>query len=82
MRATLREFGDRGFNMKITSLFGALAAVSMVAAPLGAQAAPRHASPAKKAEAIAENPWIPIAVLIGVALAIILVIADDNSKSP
>jgi hypothetical protein len=68
--------------MTIRTLFAAAAAAGLVVAPISAQAASRHPAPIANGEKIAENPWIPWVVALAVALAIILVVTDDNPSSP
>jgi len=67
-----------GFRKTLASV----AALTLVASPVAAQAAPREASPVE-GEEIAGNPWIPIAVGV-IVLAIILIIAldDETPDSP
>ena len=60
-------------------LLASMAAATLVAAPVVANAAPRTGAPVE-GEAIAENPWIPILVGLAVAIAILFVVLDDDEE--
>lgn len=66
----------------IRALVSAAAVASMATAPMAVQAEVRQAAPVESSEAIAGNPWIPWLVALAAALAIILVISDDDPASP
>jgi hypothetical protein len=66
--------------MIMRSLLASLSAAALVATPIAAQAAPRQATPVE-GEEIAGNPWIPIAVLVAVLAAILIVASDDNGPT-
>jgi uncharacterized membrane protein HdeD (DUF308 family) len=58
------------------------AAVALIASPISVQAAAREAA-AAQSEQLAGHPWIPIAVIVAVLAAILLVVGDnDNPTSP
>lgn len=55
-------------------------AAALVAVPMAAQAAGRTASSFEEGEAIAANPWIPLLVGLAVAIAIAVVVFDDDEE--
>jgi hypothetical protein len=68
--------------MVIRNMLASIAAVSLVAAPVAAQAAPRTSAEVE-GEQLAGNPWIPFAVGLIVAVIILLVVFDDDdAESP
>ena len=66
--------------MSIRKTLASIAAISLVASPAVAQAAPREATPVE-GEQLDGNPWIPIAVGV-IVLAIILFVALDDDEGP
>ncbi|MEO6152374.1 MAG: hypothetical protein ABIP24_04410 [Croceibacterium sp.] len=66
----------------IRALLTTPAAAILAIAPIAAHAEVRTAAHVDASEQIAANPWIPWLVALAAALAIILVISDDNPSSP
>jgi hypothetical protein len=63
-------------------MLASVAAVTLMAAPAAAQAAPRTPAPVE-GEQLTGNPWIPFAVGLIVAVIILLVVFDDDeAQSP
>ena len=57
-----------------------LAATSLVATPAAAQNAPRAPSAVGEREGIAGNPWLPLLVGLIAAIAIAVVVLDDDDE--
>lgn len=53
-------------------------AVSLIASPAAAEAVPRGSEPTQEESAIVGNPWIPLIVGLAVAIAIAVVVFDDD----
>jgi len=70
--------------MTIRALLTPLLAAGLAFSPIAAQATDRARAPLHKSEGLAANPWVPWVVALAVAVAIIIVIADNNdhAKSP
>jgi hypothetical protein len=64
----------------LRKLLVAASLVSMIAAPVAAQAAPRQASPVAAKEDIAGVGTVGIVIGLAVAVAFALIISDDNKN--
>ncbi len=67
----------------LKTMLASIAALGLVAAPVGAQAAPsRSASPTTSSEQLAGAPALAWVVLAGFAIALTVLVATSNGEAP